>query len=171
MPTKARERLAELHIGEATLAVDHRSGYTMVSDSDAWAVYETKKSNNGELTPMWSAGVCAGNFGPIRKVNSRVEWYAVNTCYSQPPSAIYQHTLRSTLRESGGFMDWFMDDVETAYAPYSPYSQSLTAFGDNYCEQNYTNNFDQVVRVRVHSVDFGPKVSGTTSLACEAKTR
>lgn len=140
----------------------------MVSDADAWAIYETSTTKSGDFTAAWSAGVCAGYFGPIRKVNSKVEWSATNNCYSLPPNEIYEHRLRSTLRESGGLFDWFMEDVETAYAPSSPYSQSLTAFGDNYCEHSYSNTFDQKVYIRVHSVDFGPKISPTVQLACEA---
>nr|NLI49501.1 hypothetical protein [Propionibacterium sp.] len=168
LPAHVREQLREKKLNEVTLKVEHRGGYTLVSDTDAWTVYRTEKSAAGELQAAWSAGVCSGYFGPIRKVNNRVEWSATNTCYSSSPNEVYEHTLRSTLRESGGVFDWFQLDVETAYAPYRPYSQSLTAVDSNYCEWGYSNQFDQVVNIRVHSVDFGPKVSEATTLACEA---
>lgn len=173
-----RSLLKSNGVDEATVEVVRKSGYTMVSDADAWVVYDADKesvavdtssaSSPAPAFVKFDAGICAGKFGDIRKVNGKVEWSAWDSCAATSPNAIYQHKLKSTLRESGGPFDWFMLDLQTATAAGSAYSPALTAFGDRKCKSTSIKNFDQVVVVRFHSVDFGPKVSSTTTLACDA---
>lgn len=162
-----RESLRKLRLDDPVIHTQSKAGYTAVWDADAWAIFESLESNKAGVSAKFSAGVFSGYFGQIQKVNNYVEWYSSDSCYSQPPNALYEHTLRSTLRQNGGPMGWLMLDVSTAVATYAPYSQALTAWHRKYCTHGYSHRFDQVVRPRVHSVDFGPFVSGTTTLSCE----
>lgn len=171
LPPDIRGSLQGSEVNDLRVEVVKKGGYVMISDRDAWVVYQAKDgflSGSGRSVPAWSAGICAGKFGSICRVGNSVEWWAENSCSSAPPSSVYEHNLRSTLRQSGGWFGLRRYNVEVAYAPYAPYSSSLTAFGSKICGTSDQHDFDQVVRVRVHSIDFGPKVSESTTLKCDA---
>lgn len=94
-----RESLRKLRLDDPVIHTQSKAGYTAVWDADAWAIFESLESNKAGVSAKFSAGVCSGYFGQIQKVNNYVEWYSSDSCYSQPPNALYEHTLKHSAAE------------------------------------------------------------------------
>ncbi len=170
LTAEQRADLAADGVDGKKLDIETRDGMTMVWDGESWAVYNTGSTSSRQATPAslsFEAGVCAGSFFKIIKVNGRIEWGAQNSCYTLPPSSVYPHVVKATLRRGYGLFNVLRENRATTSSS-SPYSQVATAFASKGCGGNSSHVFDQVVYVTVHGTQFGPKVSDEVTLNCAA---
>ncbi len=149
--------------GPTDVQVDENGGVMFVDHDDDWVfVPGTDSENDGSVSPLWSAGICTGNFYTPRKISNSLEWGAQNSCVSTSPNDVYPHYIDVELRDTCANAAclrydrlWKVRSSNSRYSNVAPVSES------DYCEENDDRKYHVVVWVYVRGTQFGPYQSNT----------
>lgn len=142
--------------GEITAQTD-AGGATMYLDGEGdWVITPPSDPDTG-VSPMWSAGWCAGTFYLPVKINNTLEWGAQNDCESSPPNAVFPHYIDVLLRDTcQGFPCGVYEDLWTDRSTNGRYDSVATVSEAAVCEASDDRNYDLKVTVYVAGTRFGP---------------
>jgi len=152
--------------GDVTVQEDPAGAVMYLDGEGDWLIQlPGTAGGEGEITPLWNAGVCAGSFYMPQKVGAYLEWGGQNSCGSTSPNGVYPHYLDVMLRDTcQGAGCLIVDNLWRERSVNSRYSAVATVSQSDFCAESGNRRYSLVAWPVLRGTQYGPFVSSSVDV-------